>query len=91
MNDIEKDLGDAKALTNLLDILTKLYTAGEKDPLLMSDAEFNNFCNLVLASRSQLELLKKAAEKVDRDIKVAEALVTMAKYFRGEMNNGEGG
>lgn len=91
MSDMEKDLDDARVLTDLVGILTKLYTAGEKDPLLMSDAEFNNFCNLVLASRSQLELLKKTTEKMDKNIRVVEALVTMTKYFRGEMNNGEGG
>lgn len=88
MNDIEKNLKDAADLGKTVEILQKLYSIGEQDPLLMTDAEFNNFCSYILTARARFDILKKTTEKVDESLKAAEALVTIAKFVRGGMNNG---
>jgi hypothetical protein len=85
---MEKYLDDSKSLEGLANILSTLCLAGEKDPLLMSDAEFNNFCSLISTMRAQLETSKKLIKEMDHDIEVAETMIEVTKFLRGGMNNG---
>jgi hypothetical protein len=85
---MEKYLDDSKSLEGLIGILLNLYLAGEKDPLVMSDAEFNNFCSLISTARAQLETSKKLIKEMDHNIAVAEAMIKVAKFVRGGMNDG---
>jgi hypothetical protein len=86
---MEKYLDDSKSLEGLIGYLLTLYLAGEKDPLVMSDAEFNNFCSLISTTRAQLETSKKLIKEMDHNIAVAEAMIKVAKFVRGGgMNDG---
>lgn len=84
----DKNSKNMKALLEAGKILAALCDAGEPDPILMTDAEFNNFCNLVLVCRAQITNAKETIQDMEKSLEVTEAIVRVAKIIRGGTNDG---
>jgi len=85
MDNIEKIIKNNKDLEILNSIgegLTKLYGASKKDPLFMTDAEFNNLCNLVTINKAQLRLMKESVAAMEDFLNNADAALQLAKFIR---------
>jgi len=85
MNNIEKmkeNNKDLELLNSISDGLNKLCEAGEKDPLLMTDAEFNNWCNFLTVNRAQIDLIKKSISAAEDILDAADIAMQIAKIIR---------
>ena len=85
MNNIEKikkNTKDLELLNGIGEGLSKLYEASEKDPLLMTDAEFNNLCNLITIQKAQIDLMKESIAATEDFLNTLDAALQLAKIIR---------
>lgn len=87
MDNIEKlkqDIKDIELLNGLGEGFTKLLNdASEKDPLSMTDAEFNNLCNLVTIHKAQINLIKESIATAEDTLNAIDMVLQLAKIVRG--------
>lgn len=79
---LEKNAKDLEILNSIGEGLNKICEAGEKDPLLMTDAEFNNWCNFLMVKRAQIDLMKKSIVAAEDVLDAADIAVQLAKIIR---------
>ncbi len=85
MDNIEKmkeNNKDLELLNSIGEGLNKICEAGEKDPLLMTDAEFNNWCNFLTVNRAQIDLMKKSIAAAEDILDAADIAMQLAKIIR---------
>ena len=81
---IKKNTEDFEILNGLGEGFTKLLNdTSEKDPLSMTDAEFNNLCNLVTVHKAQINLMKESIAAAEDTVNTIDMMVQLAKIVRG--------
>lgn len=81
---IKKNTEDLDILNSLGDGFTKLLNdASEKDPLSMTDEEFNNLCNLVTVHKAQIGLIKESIATAEDTLNTIDMVLQLAKIIRG--------
>ena len=81
---IKKNTEDFEILNGLGEGFTKILNdASEKDPLSMTDAEFNNLCNLVTVHKAKINLMKESIAAAEDTVNTIDMMVQLAKIVRG--------
>lgn len=80
---IRKNTKDLEILNSIGEGLAKLLNdASEKDPLSMTDEEFNNLCDIVTIHKAQIGLMKETIATAEDFLDTLDGVLLLAKIIR---------